>query len=782
METIQIKIERITYANQETGYVVLRGILKNRQVTAVGIIPEVVTGANLTGTEYQFQGDWQRSKYGYQFVFDQATLLTNRLYYFLAKVVKGLGEKTSRRLIDHYGESQLIEIIEKTPERLLEFKGIKEKKLAKIKTSWEKQRDIRELATYLLPYGITPNLIVRIYNHFERDAVKKIQENPYLLTEIRGIGFKTADDIASRLGIPFDSTFRIQAAIIHLLMEASENDGHTYLPAAELRNKVIELLNVEGQPQLHSPTIQVVFDQMCTAEQLLLTGGRPNNSIINFADQLQSEPQLELKACLPAYKFMENRLLSIFQEKSEEKFSLLAPQSRVESFISRSEKNLEITFSAQQREILERIGTGRRHLYALSGYAGTGKSTISKAILELLAELFCQREEMVCCAFTGMASSRIRKLTGFPAFTIHTLLKYKGENNFEYNANNPLPYKVVLLDEAGMVNLQLFYRLGLAIGEETLLILVGDPAQLPPIGAGNVFGDLLTKPFLNHVSLTQIYRQDAESVLVYFANIIRTGKMPPDYEGENYRDFSFISQDIPNYFALRKSLSDQEMKQVREDNNEKIQQQILELARRAHRKLEHPAWDFQALTPLRKGLLGTEALNIALQDIFNRQGKNPVSRYGTVFREGDKVVHLQNKDMDTAPYSPSLFKQPHITFTTKRIFNGNVGIIRKIDHDNEVFYVLYPDYSVVRYNFDHIRDIIDIAYCLTVHKSQGSQYKYVAIPLSNSHFIMLNNRWFYTAITRAEKKVYLIGQKYAFKRACTNIEAAERYTFMGIPD
>jgi len=782
METIQIKIQRITYANQETGYVVLRGILKNRQITAVGIIPEVVTGANLTGTEYQFQGGWQRSKYGYQFVFDQATLLTNRLYYFLAKVVKGLGEKTSRRLIDHYGESQLIEIIEKTPERLLEFKGIKEKKLAKIKTSWEKQKDIRELATYLLPYGITPNLIVRIYNHFERDAVKKIQENPYLLTEIRGIGFKTTDDIASRLGIAYDSMFRIQAAIIHLLMEAGENDGHTYLPAAELQQKVMELLNTEGQPQLSPPAIQQTFEQMCAAEQVLLTGGQQDSSIINFADQQPQQREFELKACLPAYKFMEDRLLSIFQEKSGEKFSPLAPRSRVESFISRSEKNLEITFSAQQRKILEQVGTDRRRLYALSGYAGTGKSTISKAILELLAGLFCQREEMVCCAFTGMASSRIRKLTGFPAFTIHTLLKYKGENNFGYNATNHLPYKVVLLDEAGMVNLQLFYRLVLAIGEETMLIIVGDPAQLPPIGAGNVFGDLLNKSFLSHVSLTKIYRQDAESVLVYFANIIRTGKMPPNYDEKGYRDFSFINQDIPNYFALRNSLSEQEMKQVREKNNEKIQQKILELARRAIRELEHPAWDFQILTPLRKGVLGTEALNIALQDIFNHQGKNPVSRYGAVFREGDKVVHLQNKDMNTAPYSPNLFKQSHITFTTKRIFNGNVGIIRKIDHDNEVFYVLYPDYSVVRYNFDHIRDIIDIAYCLTVHKSQGSQYKYVVIPLTNSHFIMLNNRWFYTAITRAEEKVYLVGQKYAFNRACTNIEASERYTFMGITD
>lgn len=781
MESIQIKIERITYANQETGYVVLRGMLKNRQVTAVGIIPEVVTGANLTGTEYHFQGGWQRSKYGYQFVFEQATLLTNRLYYFLAKVVKGLGEKTSRRLIDHYGESQLIEIIENNPERLLEFKGIKEKKLAKIKTSWEKQKDIRELAGYLLPYGITPNLIVRIHNHFEREAVKKIQENPYLLTEIRGIGFKTADDIASRLGIPFDSTFRIQAAVVHLLMEAAENNGHTYLPAAELQKMTMELLNTEGQPQLSPSAIQQTFDQMCAAEKLLLTDGRQDNSIINFADQPRSQQEAELKACLPAYKFMEDRLLSIFREKSEKKFPPMAPQSRLESFINRSEKNLEVKFSARQREIIELIGTGCCRLYALSGYAGTGKSTISKAILELLAELFCRREEIVCCAFTGMASSRIRKLTGFPAYTIHTLLKYKGQNNFEYNADNPLPYKVVLLDEAGMVNLQLIYRLVLAIDEETLLIMVGDPAQLPPIGAGNVFSDLLTKPFLNHVSLTQIYRQDAESVLIYFANIIRTGKMPPDYE-DTYRDFSFISQDIPNYFALRKSLSEQEMKQVREENNEKIQQQILDLARRATRELQHPAWDFQVLTPLRKGILGTEALNIALQDIFNCQGKNPVSRYGAVFREGDKVVHLQNKDMDTTPYSPGLFSQPHISFTTRRIFNGSVGIIRKIDHDNEVFYVLYPDYSIVRYNFDHIRDIIDIAYCLTVHKSQGSQYKYVAIPLSNSHFIMLNNRWFYTAITRAEKKVYLIGQRYAFNRACTNIEAAERYTFMGIPD
>ena len=413
------------------------------------------------------------------------------------------------------------------------------------------------------------------------------------------------------------------------------------------------------------------------------------------------------------------------------------------------------------------------------GESGSGKSTLARIILNLLLENYCERKQITCCAFTGMAAARVRKLSGFQAYTIHSLLKYQGDNRFEFNRDKPLPYKVILLDEAGMVNLQLFYRLVLAISEDTLLILVGDPAQLPPIGAGNVFGDLLHKSFLKHVSLTRIYRQDEESVLVYFANIIRTGKMPPDYK-KSYRDFTFISQDIPNYFALRKSLSEQEMKQVREDNNEKIQQQILDLARQATRELEHPAWDFQVLTPLKKGLLGTEALNIALQDIFNHQGKNPVSRYGAIFREGDKVVHLQNKDMECAYYRSGLNPSQSTDWRRQRIFNGFVGIIKEIDLNNELFYVVYPGPLVVRYNFDHIRDIIDLAYCLTVHKAQGSQYKYVAIPLSNSHFMMLNNKWFYTAITRAEKKVFLVGQEYAFKRACTNIDTAERMTFLKV--
>ncbi len=780
METIQFKIERVTYVNQETGYVVLSGNLKNRKITAVGTIPEVTTGVNLAGTEYQLQGRWQRNKYGYQFVFAQATLLTNRLFYFLAKVVKGLGEATSRRLIAQYGETNLIEILENNPEQLLEFKGIKEKKLARIKASWEKQKQIRELATYLLPYGITPNLIVRIHNHFAQQAIRKIKENPYLLTEVRGIGFKTADEVATRVGIPFDSAFRIQAAATHLLLEAGENDGHTYLPYPDLLARLRELLDSEER-RLPAATITAALEQMQRDEKLLLDGSRDAVSLLDYDGRETARPE-KLRACLPAYKFMEDRLRSILEDKSGDRFPPVAPAAEIEHFLARAEKRLRLNLAPEQREIITAVGSGRRRLYALSGFAGTGKSTIAKAILELLREFFCREDEIVCCAFTGMASARIRRLTGFPAYTIHTLLQYRGENNFTYNADNRLPYRVVLLDEAGMVNLQLFYRLVQALDDETLLIMVGDPAQLPPIGAGNVFGDLLGKPFLRHVSLTRIYRQDEKSVLTYFANFIRAGNVPPDYRESSYRDFAFISQDIDNYFQLRQSLSPGEMRQVREKNNEKICARLLDLARQAVSELQHPSWDFQVLTPLRKGILGTEALNISLQKIFNPDGRHPVSRYGALFQEGDKVVHLQNKDMDTAPYTPSLLQQPRITFQTRRIFNGSVGIIKKIDLENEEFFVLYPDYIVVRYDFDHIRDLIDLAYCLTVHKSQGSQYKYVAIPLSNSHYIMLNNRWFYTAITRAEQKAYIIGQQYAFTRACTNVETARRFTFLGLPD
>ena len=259
---------------------------------------------------------------------------------------------------------------------------------------------------------------------------------------------------------------------------------------------------------------------------------------------------------------MESYLESFFRKRSKERFTPLAEIENVTRFINEKQQRLGFTLAPEQRQIITMIGSGRRRLYALSGYAGTGKSTISKTILDFLSEHFCDRKAITCCAFTGMAAARIRKLSGYQAYTIHSLLKYQGDNRFEFNREKPLPYKVILLDEAGMVNSQIFYRLALAVAEESIFIMVGDPAQLPPIGAGNVFADILNKDYLAHTSLTQIFRQSEDSVLVHFANIIRKGEIPPNYK-QHYQDFIFMREDIPNYFQLKKELPDKELRDIR---------------------------------------------------------------------------------------------------------------------------------------------------------------------------------------------------------------------------
>ncbi len=761
MTTIHCKVKRVSYSNVENGYVVLKGESDKRLITAVGNLPAGLAGDKLQGVEFEFDGQWEMSRYGRQFAFVKARIITNETFYFLAKVVKGLGDKLARRLLEHYGEKELTRIFENEPEKLLEFKGIKEKKLKQIQSSWEQRKNLRNLSEFLLPHGITPNLLIRIFNALGDDAVQKIRFNPYSLTEIRGIGFKTADEIARKLGLSFTSPHRIEAAINHLLLEAGDQNGHTYLETETLSLQLSELLDDETE-QVDSATVTEVINKMEQNGKIVLD--RKQNII-----------------ALKAFHFMESFLEKFFHDRSREQFKPLLKSAELELFIDRQQQRLGFDLAPEQRQIITMIGTGKRRLYALSGYAGTGKSTIARLILNLLAENFCERKQITCCAFTGMAAARVRKLSGFQAYTIHSLLRYQGDNHFEFNREKPLPYKVILLDEAGMVNTQIFYRLTLAVAPETIFIMIGDPAQLPPIGAGNVFADILDKPYLEHTSLTRIFRQSENSVLVYFANIIRKGELPPDYEN-NYEDFIFMREDIPNYLQLKRELPEKELREIRGMCNDRIRELILELAAKAVTRLKFPTWDFQVLTPVRRGPLGTEILNHQLQNVFNPNSICQTERFGTIFKVDDKVVHLQNKDMECARYQVETSPGHIDSWHRQRIFNGFVGIIKEIDLDNELFYVVYPGPLVVRYKFDQIRDIIDLAYCLTVHKAQGSQYKYVAIPLSNSHFMMLNNKWFYTAITRAEKKVYLIGQQYALKRGCTNVDTTIRNTFLSLID
>jgi len=753
VDQIRLKIGQIVYADPESGYVVARGTSGNGTITAVGILPDIVSGVDPVGTEYVLEGRWETSKYGRQFHFTRSRVGSSKLFHFLSKVVKGLGEKLSRELIDCYGEEGLVRILEEEPDRLLEFKGIKEKKLEKISSSWRKHRSIRELSAYLLPNGVTPALIIRIHNCFGDKAPSFVRKNPYVLTEVRGIGFKRADEIALKLGVDPSSDFRLKAAIVHVLNEAAEREGHTWLDGESLWERLLKLLN-DGENGGSAPYVGKALNRLESEGKV-----RVDKSMIALA----------------AYRGMEEEVLSFLHSRSQERFSPIAPPVVVEEFIVREEKKLGFTFSKEQKDIIRKIGTGGSRAYALCGYAGTGKTTIARAILEFLSEHFCEKSAIVSCAFTGMASSRVRNLTGFPAYTIHSLLRYRGGDSFDYDRKNKLPYRVILLDEASMVNLPLFRSLIRAIPNNALFIMVGDPAQLPPIGPGNVFGDIIEKGLVTTTTLTTIFRQDPRCVLAQFANIIRHGEVPRDYRGK-YRDFHFIEQDIRDYFALREKLPEDEMKQLREENNEQIYRTILRLAGEGYGALEEPVRDFQVLTPMRKGVLGTESLNTALQELFNRNGKNPVTRFGLTLKEGDKAVHLKNRDMDCAFQFDGRGK---LTWGKCRVFNGSVGIITKIDHENEEFIVSYPERMFVKYDFDHIGDLVDLAYCLTVHKAQGSQYRWVVIPMSNSHYIMLNNKWLYTAVTRAKEKVFLVGQHYAFKQACKKVWATRRSTFLG---
>jgi exodeoxyribonuclease V alpha subunit len=485
---------------------------------------------------------------------------------------------------------------------------------------------------------------------------------------------------------------------------------------------------------------------------------------------------------LSAYMYMEEWLREFFASRSKQCRRPVISPAKTGEFLSEYEESIGIELAPEQREIISRIAGEPRMVFALAGYAGTGKTTICRAILDLLTRHFVQdREDVMCCAFTGMASSRIRKTTGYEAVTIHSLLKYRGENKFEHGPDNPLPHRVVLLDEASMVSLPLFYRLARALRAGTLLILVGDPAQLPPIGAGNVFGDALTQGLVPSVHLMKIFRQSEESVLALFANEIRQGRVPEGIDRHDWSDFRYEKVEKHNIYALKKGSTERELKMYREENNQAILDHILGLARSYVSRLSHPVWEFQVLTPMRVGQLGTEILNTKLQEILNTSKGAMLTRAGITIREGDKVVHLQNRDMPVMAWSEFVSRGKQFeTDEFRRVFNGNVGLVSKIDHESEQFFVVYPERIVVAYDFDFLGDIIELAYALTVHKAQGSQYRVVVIPLTNSHFIMLNNKWFYTAVTRAEDMVYLVGQAYALKRACTNKQGVRRQTWLSL--
>jgi len=467
--------------------------------------------------------------------------------------------------------------------------------------------------------------------------------------------------------------------------------------------------------------------------------------------------------------------------------------SDVTSALVQFENAVDIALEQEQIEFVLRATSFEHSVYALIGYAGTGKTTTLRAFLHVVFETgMFSPHEVVCCAFTGMAARRIREVTGFwNCKTIHSLLEWNGKQ-FTRGPGYPLDERLVIVDEAGMINLPLFHALLSALSRDTLLVIVGDPAQLPPIGAGNVFGDLVRARNIPIVELTKIKRQSADSVITLVANEVRRGLHPRSYLSGNYRDFEFIRIENPEIWKLRRmGASNGEVRRLREENNLTILREIVRFAKDA---LENglDAGLFQVLSPMKIGILGTQSLNSVLQDVFNPPlpEKVEITKRGLTVREGDRIINLENRDLPSPwPEAVALLEEGGITVgklvdrcASERFLNGQTGKVVAIFPEDELILAKMED-VVDRYVFFGFEDIarkIDLAYCLTVHKAQGSQYPFVVVPLTASHWFMLNNQWLYTAITRAQQKCILVGEESALRRAATNTETRERLTYLSL--
>jgi len=702
---------------------------------------------HLKGAAVTLKGEWQEhKKYGNTFKFTSLHVNQDELFFFLNRIVKGFTKKLSAELIETFGREGLIDILDNDIKRLLEFKGIKEKRLKKIQTSWKKFRSMRKLGEFLSPYSVSGELLTTIATAM-RDVEQpslKIKDNPYILTKINGIGFKRADELALKMGVSKDADIRISSAMDYLLLNHCEQQGNSCVDKQTLFLLLDELLQTNNQDALYEAALVERVSEC---------------SIVPMKNNRLSPSKL-----YDAEKFLHDDFL----RRLKLNFDPLVPD--IEEFL----KSGDLALGQQQKEAVSIINNGTGILF-LVGYAGTGKSTTSKTILDLLNTRY-EKNEIMTCALSGIASQRIAETTGYKSSTIQSLLvRYEQEDEF--------PFFVLLIDEASMINSLLFARLIRKLKKDCILIIVGDDAQLPPIGAGNVLSDVLCLNLVPIVKLTKIYRQSEEQAIALIANDIRQANVP-DFRRE-YDDFIFIDISIQNYYAQKNLLSKEEFSQLREQNSSDIlavmMQEAVKVIPKARLRLKNKEISsylnyFQVITPMKGGILGASNLNKVLQEYFNPNPKKSIKKGGSEFRLMDKVVHIKNENMPT--WSAEDFKEQEES-SQKRVFNGMIGLLFRIDEEDEHAFVFYPNENmIVLYEFEQLKSHLSLSYALTIHKVQGQEYDIVVIPITFSHFIMHNTKLIYTAITRAKHRCILVGESAAFESACKRIGTTKRDTVL----
>lgn len=725
----------------------------------------------MIGQQLVFSGKWDNHpKYGRSFHFNSYTEPPMEegafVFHFLSNMVKGIGEKTAKDIIAHFGENTA-DVIENSPEKLLLISGIKHQKLEMIVKSWQEQKHLRILSQKYSSAGITNSIIQKIYDTWGNDAVRILEKNPYKLTDIPGIGFKKADEVARLIGVDVDSPERITACIEYCFEKYMADSGHSAILKDDVFKYFVNEAGVNTEDLVYDPereTFELATELLCAQKKLVL-----------YADGSMSTSK---------YDKMERYIHERLSYAGESFGDILDHELETgirEDSIALGEKQL----------MALRLANKNPKCFVVAGYAGSGKTTCSKYILKLYEQKF-GHDAIACCALSGVAANRIKNQSGYFAQTIHSLLGANG-TGFEHNEANPISKKVILLDEAAMVGVDIFYALLKAIDfNNTTLILLGDPAQLAPVGAGNVFADVIKHNVVPTVTLDKIYRQDEKKGVAVIANQIRAG-ITPSIGNSGFDDFHFLDQSIEDYWKKRNTLKPREFEALKLQNQELIGRTIALAAKKIAPKInsitstaEKIAF-FQILSPMKDGILGVNRLNKSVQNSINplTGDMSYINIKGTEFREGDKVIHLSNKTMKVlreGRYNEYQRSHNNELFGEQKVFNGQIGIIKSVDADHESFFVEYPsDKYHAYYSKKEIEaGVIDLAYAVTVHKAQGSEFVNVVIPVSLSHYVMLSPQLMYTAITRAKDKLFLVGDSNALHMACKKRESMERKTVIGV--
>ena len=725
MEKLEGMISEIVFKNEDNGYTIAHLVNENDEIVVVGCMPTLAIGESI-----EVEGKWVNHKiYGTQFEVNSFMPVTpsslEGIYVYLSSgMIHGIGEKMAKRIIDKFGVDTL-EVIQNSPEKLQEVEGIGSKKVKQIVKSYEEDRELRNIIIQLSPFGITPNYCLKIYKKYKSSAIEVINKNPYQLAEdIRGIGFKVADSIASKIGIDKNSKDRICQGILYTLNKSLSN-GHTYLPEHVLIQDSEKLLELNGEI-IKECVMMLVYNQKIHIEKV-------NNENLIY---------------LMPYYLAENGVCSQIVKLSQYEFEDLKIDIDNEINVLEEDKKIKLA-EKQILAVKESVNSG---VLIITGGPGTGKTTTINAIIDIFEN---NGKSVTLAAPTGRAAKRMSETSNKEAKTIHRLLEMgfstDDDLTFFKDEEDPINSDVIIVDEVSMVDIILMYNLLRAIKLGTRVILVGDSDQLPSVGAGNVLKDMINSNIINVVKLNEIFRQAQESMIIVNAHKINNGE--PLYLNTKGKDFFFI----------------------RKSTNEEILNEIIGLVNERLPKFYKvdKLKDIQVLSSMRKGELGVTNLNIELQKYLNKKEKFKVEESFSkrLFRVGDKVMQVKNnytKKWETEDQKES----------GEGIYNGDIGYVYHIDKDKKTIYILFDQTKIVSYLYDELEEI-DHSFCTTIHKSQGSEFPVVVLPIAWAPPMLLSRNLLYTAVTRAKKLVVLVGDVKYLEYMIKNNRVNQRYSNLG---